>query len=123
MTLVLALGACSEVESNVALGTLERDRVTLSATAAEIIVAQPVAEGTHVEAGTLLVQLDTTLQEALVARAQAEQAQLQANLDKLRNGFRSEDIAAAEAVYRTLGKPGEQGLAALAPLRARLQHR
>lgn len=93
----LLLAACSETETNVALGTLERDRITLSATAPEIIVAQPVPEGAHVEAGALLVQLDTTLQEAAVARVQAEQAQLQANLEKLRNGFRSEDIDAAQA--------------------------
>lgn len=93
----LLLAACGQTETNVALGTLERDRITLSATAAEIIVAQPVAEGSRVEAGTLLVQLDTTLQEAAVARVQAEQAQLQANFEKLRNGFRSEDIDAAQA--------------------------
>ncbi|MEY4642137.1 MAG: hypothetical protein RLZZ227_2131 [Pseudomonadota bacterium] len=96
-TLVLLLAGCSETETNVALGTLERDRITLSATAPEIIVAEPVAEGTRVEAGTLLVQLDTTLQEAAVARVEAEHAQLQANLDKLQSGFRSEDIAAARA--------------------------
>jgi HlyD family secretion protein len=93
----LLLAACGPTETNVALGTLERDRITLSATAAEIIIAQPVAEGSRVEAGTLLVQLDTTLQQAAVARVQAEQAQLQANLEKLRNGFRSEDIDAAKA--------------------------
>lgn len=93
----LMLAACSDTETNVALGTLERDRITLSATAPEIIVAQPVAEGARVEPGTLLVQLDTTLQEAAVARVQAEEAQLRANLEKLRNGFRSEDIDAAEA--------------------------
>lgn len=97
LILALFLGACSDTETNVALGTLERDRITLSATAPEIIVAQPVAEGSHVETGTLLVQLDTTLQQAALARAQAEQAQWQANFDKLRNGFRSEDIAAAAA--------------------------
>ena len=95
--LLALLGACTETQTNVALGTLERDRITLAATAPEIIVAQPVAEGSRVEVGALLVQLDTTLQEAAVARAEAEQAALQANLDKLRNGFRSEDIDAAQA--------------------------
>ena len=94
---LLLLGACSKTESNVALGTLERDRITLSATAPEIIVNQPVAEGSRVTVGTLLVQLDTTLQEAAVARVQAEQAQFQANLDKLRNGARAEDISAVVA--------------------------
>lgn len=94
---LLMLTACSKTESNVALGTLERDRITLTATAPEIIVSQPVAEGSQVTVGTLLVQLDTTLQEAAVARVQAEQAQFQANLDKLRNGARAEDISAVVA--------------------------
>lgn len=98
MTLgIMLLGACSKTESNVALGTLERDRITLAATAPEIIISQPVAEGSRVAVGTLLVQLDTTLQEAAVALVQAQQAQQQANLDKLLNGTRIEDIDAAVA--------------------------
>ncbi len=96
------LSACSANESNVALGTLERDRITLAATAPELIISQPVAEGARVEAGTLLVQLDTILQQAAVARVQADQAQMQANLDKLRNGARSEDIDAAQARVDTV---------------------
>jgi HlyD family secretion protein len=119
---LLTLGACSETETNVALGTLERDRITLSATAPELITSQPVAEGTRVEAGTLLVQLDTTLQQAAVARVQADQAQLQANLDKLRNGARTEDVAAAEArvdTARSALLESERNLQRIADLRAR----
>ena len=94
---LLTLSACTEGESNLALGTLERDRITLSATAAEIIINQPVAEGSHVETGDLLVQLDSTLQLASIARIQGDLAQLQANLEKLNNGPRPEEIAAATA--------------------------
>lgn len=82
---------------HLALGTLERDRVTLSATAAEIIVAQPVAEGSSVKRGTLLVKLDDTLQNAAIHKVEADIAQQEANLEKLRNGVRSEEISAAAA--------------------------
>lgn len=82
---------------SLALGTLERDRVTLSATASELIVAQPVAEGSNVSAGTLLVQLDTTLQTAYVRKIEADIAQQQAVLERLRNGFRAEEIGSAAA--------------------------
>lgn len=91
------LGACAEPDSRLALGTLERDRITLSATAAEIITSQPVAEGSTVQQGELLVQLDTRLQAAAVASAQADIAQWQATVEKLRNGPRDEEIAAAAA--------------------------
>ncbi|WP_238946743.1 HlyD family secretion protein [Seongchinamella unica] len=91
------LTACGDQASNQALGTLERDRVVLKATDNEIITAQPVAEGTMVTAGTLLVQLDDSRQKAIVARAQAEVGRAAAQLDELRNGARPEDIAAATA--------------------------
>ena len=93
----LSLVACTETEQNLALGTLERDRITLAATAAEIITAQPVNEGSHVEAGELLVQLDTTLQQLAIDKIQADIASQQANLQKLRNGARAEELAAATA--------------------------
>jgi HlyD family secretion protein len=94
---LLAVAACSEPEARLALGTLERDRVTLAATAAELIVSQPVAEGAAVQPGDLLVQLDTTLQQTVLARLDADIAQQQARLDELRNGSRPEEITAAQA--------------------------
>ena len=96
--LVLLLSACNDTnEGAQALGTLERDRITLSATAAEVIVALPVREGSTVARGDLLVQLDDSLQMALVAKAEADVQQFEANLEKLRNGPRAEEIMAAEA--------------------------
>lgn len=95
--LLTLLAACGDPSANQALGTLERDRIVLKATANEIVVSQPIPEGTFVVAGTLLVQLDATRQQAIVARARAEVGRAAAQLEELRNGARPEDIAAASA--------------------------
>ncbi|MCP5165409.1 MAG: HlyD family efflux transporter periplasmic adaptor subunit [Pseudomonadales bacterium] len=97
LAIALTLAACSEQSARQALGTLERDRIVLKATANEIIVEQPVPEGTAVAAGTLLVQLDDRRQQAVVAQAKAQLGQAEAHLDELRNGARPEDIAASSA--------------------------
>jgi HlyD family secretion protein len=95
--LTVLLVACSSDQVDEALGTLERDRVILKATANEIILSQPIAEGTMVTAGSLLVQLDDRRQQAVLARSQAEVARASARLEELRNGARAEDIAASAA--------------------------
>jgi len=95
---LLVLGAACSNDSQIeALGTLERDRVVLKATADEIVTAQPIPEGTMVTEGTLLVQLDDRRQNAIVAKASAEVARLTARLEELRNGARPEEIASASA--------------------------
>ena len=96
LPLLLAAGCTSDTFEE-ALGTLERDRIVLKATANEIIVGEPVPEGSLVTAGTLLVQLDDSRARAQVAKATAELARAQAILEELRNGARPEDIAAASA--------------------------
>jgi HlyD family secretion protein len=93
----LLLAGCSDSKPGLALGTLERDRIALTATVAEVIVALPVAEGTPVTTGTVLVRLDDQQQRAAVDRAKAEAAQAEARLLQLRNGPRTQDIAAARA--------------------------
>ncbi|WP_425084620.1 HlyD family secretion protein [Ruegeria profundi] len=80
-----------------ALGVLARDRVALTATASEIIVDLPVAEGSVVMAGDTLVQLDPTLQTAKLNLAQAELEKAKATLLKLQVGPREEEIAIAQA--------------------------
>lgn len=89
---------CSSPDSQKALGTLERDRVTFLATASEIIRALPVAEGVPVKAGQVLVRLDTQNQQAVLARAVAAKAKAEAYLSRLTNGERPEDIASAQAL-------------------------
>lgn len=94
---ITLLTACSKDDGQQALGTLERDRVTFTATSSEIIRALPIKEGSQVTEGEVLVQLDTKNQEAILVRAVAEQAKADAYLLKLTNGERPEDIAAAQA--------------------------
>ncbi len=91
------LDRCSGSDTSVALGVLARDRVALTATASEIVVDLPIAEGTVVKAGDTLVQLDPTLQTAKLDLAQAELAKAQVTLTKLQVGPRKEEIAIAEA--------------------------
>ena len=93
----ILLTACDSRPQNIALGTLERDRVAHTATINEVVVALPVAQGSQVTKGTLLVRLDDTIQLAQVSKAYASVAQTEAHLEKLRNGARVEDVAAAVA--------------------------
>jgi len=95
--LSVLLTACDSRPENIALGTLERDRIAHTATVNEVVVALPVAQGSEVKKGTLLVQLDDTLQKAQLSKAEAEVAQADATLEKLRNGARVEEVAAAQA--------------------------
>lgn len=97
LLVVTWLAACSENTSNIALGTLERDRVAHTATANEVIVALPVPQGKTVNKGDLLVKLDDRQQLAAVAEAEAEVTRAEANQEKLRNGARQEEVAAAQA--------------------------
>jgi HlyD family secretion protein len=97
LALLLLLAGCGDYGKEEALGTLERDRIVLKATADEIVISEPIPEGTMVAEGTLLVQLDGSRQRALVAKAEAEVARAAAHLEELRNGARPEEIAAATA--------------------------
>jgi HlyD family secretion protein len=97
LTTLLACLGCEDESPSLALGTLERDRIAHTATANEVVVALPVARGARVNIGDLLVQLDNRQQSALTAKAQAYVTEAQANLEKLRNGARSEEVAAASA--------------------------
>jgi len=94
---LLLLTACDRPTGNIALGTLERNRIAHTATVSEVVVELPVASGSLVSKGALLVRLDDTQQKAHLSKAQAEVAQAEARLEKLRNGARSEDVAAATA--------------------------
>lgn len=97
LCLVLFITACEDSQLTVALGTLERERIALTATASEVVTALPVSPGTQVAAGTVLVRLDDTLQKAQVDKAEAMVARAQANFDKLRHGARPEELASARA--------------------------
>lgn len=91
------LSGCNGESSNIALGTLERERIAHTATVNEVVVELPIAQGKRVQKGDILVQLDNRLQFALTAKAKADVEEAQANLEKLRNGARIEDVASASA--------------------------
>lgn len=96
IAIALATVSCTQKPPE-ALGTLERDRISHTATAAEVVIALPVRQGGAVTVGTVLVRLDNSLQQARTERARADVAKAEANLDKLRNGARVEEVAAAHA--------------------------
>lgn len=85
------LGACA-APPDAALGTLERDRISLPATVSERIVAIPVREGDAVQAGETVLELEAQRTSARLDVARADVARLQAALDEMRRGPRSERI-------------------------------
>ncbi|MCC7096529.1 MAG: HlyD family efflux transporter periplasmic adaptor subunit [Thermomonas sp.] len=95
--LALSLTACNQSSPQV-LGTLEWDRISLPAPAAEKIVAIDVHEGQQVAAGTRLLQLELTRTQAQLDAARALARQGDAALAELRAGPRSEQIAQARAM-------------------------
>ncbi len=90
------LVACGR-EAPQALGTLERDRITLPAPAAERIVAIDVREGQVVHAGDRVMQLETDRTRSRLQAAQAQVRQAGEALAELEAGPRSEVIAQARA--------------------------
>lgn len=91
------LAGCKPAGPTPWLGTLERDRIELLAPVSERVVAQPVAEGERVTAGTLLMQLNPERLQLEMNRQQARLRQAEAGLALLRAGSRVEDIEAARA--------------------------
>lgn len=79
----------SEVPS---LGTLERDRIELSADSSEPIVAILVSEGQIVAPGDPLIQQNTERAEAALARARADEQVARAALAEAEQGPRAQAI-------------------------------
>jgi len=88
---------CTDSSETRAVGTLERDRLELIAEASEPIAYRPIEEGSFVDRGTLLVELDPTRFEAIVAQAESGRARAAARLAELVRGPRKERIAEARA--------------------------
>ncbi|GAB2785449.1 HlyD family secretion protein [Dyella kyungheensis] len=79
------------------LGTVEFDRITLPAPAAEHIVKIDVREGQYVPAGMRIMQLETTRTQAALDNARADLQQQQQALLELQRGPREEQIRQARA--------------------------
>ena len=94
---LLTLAGCQVQEPPMAYGTLERERVLLTATQTELITEVGRQKGQPVKRGDLLLQLDDTVQQLKVAKAKAQLQQLEATLSEAQNGSRPEQLAAAKA--------------------------
>ena len=95
----LALVACDQLdrEPEVALGTVEFDRIELSSPFSEPIVEILVEEGQPIAAGTLILRLDDSRLQARAAQLEAERRQATARLDEVLRGPRREMVAADRA--------------------------
>ncbi|MFS1703057.1 biotin/lipoyl-binding protein, partial [Alteromonas sp. AMM-1] len=89
--------ACSQQDTSVVYGTVERDRVSVRATSAEVIESVHVTEGSTVQQGELLVSLNNARQQLVVNQAMASASQAKSALEKLLNGERMEDLQIARA--------------------------
>lgn len=96
LALALAMAGCRD-DAPQALGTLEYDRITLPAPAAERIVAIDVREGERVRAGQSLLRLEIARTQAMTQAAQADVQRQREALTELHAGPRSEQIAQARA--------------------------
>ncbi|WP_199098673.1 HlyD family efflux transporter periplasmic adaptor subunit [Dyella sp. ASV21] len=90
------LTACQPAPPQV-LGTIEFDRITLPAPAAEHIVKMDVREGEFVPMGKRIMQLETIRTQAALDTARADVRQQQQALLELENGPRVEQIRQARA--------------------------
>jgi HlyD family secretion protein len=91
------LGACTRDENPPLVGSLEWDRIAVTAELAEPVVSWAVAEGDRVDSGTLLLEQDARRQDARIAEAHANLMQTAARLAELANGATLETIDAARA--------------------------
>jgi HlyD family secretion protein len=98
LTAVMAACADAPPANEVrASGHVEATDVRLAPEVGGRIVQLPVEEGDRVEAGALILRLDTRDAELAIERAKADRNQAQAQLALLRAGARPEDIRQSEA--------------------------
>jgi HlyD family secretion protein len=95
--LAASLAACHRGENAPIVGSLEWDRVAVTAELGEPVLRWDVAEGDRVEAGAPLLEQDPSRQDARIAEAKGNLAQAEGKLEELANGARIETIDAARA--------------------------
>jgi HlyD family secretion protein len=94
----MVLAACDQPDdTNRVVGEMASDRIELTAEVSEPIVEILVSEGEIVQQGQLLLRQDNSRALASTLEAEASLGQVQARLDELVRGPRSEQITAARA--------------------------
>jgi HlyD family secretion protein len=94
---ILALAGCAERGPAPILGSLEWDRIAVTAELPEPVLRWTVAEGDRVAAGDVLLELDARRQDARIAAAHGNLMQAEGFLEELANGARIETIDVARA--------------------------
>lgn len=106
--LAAVLAACARDGGVPAVGTIERHRFEIAATATEQIVAMPVREGQAVRQGEVVAELDGGSLAANRASVAAQVSQLRHRLDELVHGARSEELVQAQAQVAAAKAQNEQ---------------
>ncbi|WP_157981088.1 HlyD family secretion protein [Pseudidiomarina insulisalsae] len=97
LLLLAALTGCDDAPQYPVVGTLERDRIALSAELTEPISAIHVTEGQQVSEGDLLIEQDQRRSQSRLAQLEAALERNQRRLDELVRGPRQERIYEARA--------------------------
>jgi HlyD family secretion protein len=92
-----ALSSCADNGPAPIVGTLEWDRIAVTAEQAEPVLRWAVAEGDRVAAGDVILELDASRQDARIGEARGQLAASEARLAELTNGARIETIEASRA--------------------------
>lgn len=93
----LALAGCADAGPLPLVGTLERERVVMTAPAAEPVTAVAVAEGDRIAAGEVVARLDDEAARARLASARARAERAAGRLAELEAGPRRQTLTAARA--------------------------
>ena len=91
------LTGCTESGPPPIVGTLEWDRIAVTAELAEPVLRWHVAEGDRVKEGDVILELDSRRQDARIAEAHSQLEAMEARFAELTHGARSETIDAARA--------------------------
>jgi HlyD family secretion protein len=91
------LAACHRDPNPPLLGSLEWDRVAVTAELAEPVLRWDVAEGDRVDQGAVLLELDPRRQDARIAEARGALMQAEGKLSELAHGATLETIDTARA--------------------------
>ena len=94
------VSGCDNPSAQLAVGTLEWDRLELVAESAEPIIEIAAKEGEQLKQGDLILRLDATRLQAQLDEAKAARAEAAARLAAAERGPRSEQIADGRAVLK-----------------------
>ena len=99
--LLLAVGGALDVSNKPVFiqGEIDATRVDVSAKISGRVAEQAVRDGAQVAAGELLLVLDSPELQARVRQAEANLAAARAQLEKVRNGTRVEEVRQAENAH------------------------